>query len=150
MAIPAFCKRARLARLLPLLLFGGVCALTLFVFWILLQPGDELGFSVLFFYLLLPLTILLTSFWIGTDAAFGHVRFATPLLYGALFWLVAWLTFDLANLVANGFSRPAEPDWIFLPAGAVLSLIGLGLGALVRALRAKAHRQKAHSPNTAS
>ena len=130
--------KERLRRSLPLLLFLSVWAIVILAFWCFGGSLDAMGYSILFLYLLLPLAILSTSFFIGFDSSFGHARYLMPLFYGILYLLAEYATFNLANIVANGkCSSWNTPEWTLLIAGIVLSAVGIGLGTLARFLKSQ-------------
>ncbi len=131
-------KKTVLRSLLPLLIFLGIWMLALIAFWCMGDPSDVGGYSLLFFWLIVPAAILITSFFVGLDGAFGHARWMLPLCYGALFLLLEYVTFELSNIVANGGVSPWNtPAWSLLLVGTGLSLTGIGFGTLLRVLRAR-------------
>ncbi len=139
-AVPS---RNRLHDFLPPLLFLGVWAVAIAVFWCFGSSRDAMGYAILFFYLVLPVAILLTSFFIGLSPTFGHARYLMPLCYGVLYLLLEYATFNLANIVANGkISSWNTPAWTLLLAGIILSAVGIGLGMLVRLRKSRNPRKE--------
>lgn len=87
-----------------------------------LSPGDEMGYSILNFYLLLPLTALICSLLLGLRSHW--MKWLAPVLFGLLGWLLPWAVFHAT-------------DAMFLMLTFVPALIGLLTGRLVCRIRKK-------------
>lgn len=108
---------------------------SLFVFWCLIGPADALGYAILFFYGLMPLTILGTSLAVGLLRPYGKMSWLFVPAAAVLAMLLPWLTFSLANTLTFGNLNPLDPvSFVF---GAVVSAVGFAIGKGVRALRAR-------------
>ena len=108
---------------------------SLFVFWCLIGPADALGYAILFFYGLMPLTILGTSIAVGLLRPYGKMSWLFVPAAAVLAMLLPWLTFSLANTLTFGNLNPLDPvSFVF---GAVVSAVGFAIGTGVRALRAR-------------
>ena len=108
---------------------------SLFVFWCLIGPADALGYATLFFYGLMPLTILGTSLAVGLLRPYGKMSWLFVPAAAVLAMLLPWLTFSLANTLTFGNLNPLDPvSFVF---GAVVSAVGFAIGTGVRALRAR-------------
>ena len=90
-----------------------------------LQPGDEMGYSLLNFYFILPLTALISSILIGMRDA--KIKWFVPILFGMIGMFIPWIVFHSTNEVAVFFA--------FLP-----SFIGVLIGAVIQALKKKRKR----------
>ena len=107
---------------------------SLFVFWCLIGPADALGYAILFFYGLMPLTILGTSLAVGLLRPYRKMNWLFVPAAAVLAMLLPWLTFSLANTLTFGNLNPLDPvSFVF---GAVVSAVGFAIGTGVRALRA--------------
>ena len=135
-------KRHILLRIVPLLCFLAIWVLTVLSFWCLNFESDAMAYSLIFFYLVLPVSAFITAFFIGRDEAFGHARWLTPLFYGILFLLAEYLTFSLANMIAVRFEHWNSPSWELLLFGIGLSLAGVFLGFITRVLSQKRRKKK--------
>ena len=108
---------------------------SLFVFWCLIGPADALGYAILFFYGLMPLTILGTSLAVGLLRPYGKMSWLFVPAAAVLAMLLPWLTFSLANTLTFGNLNPLDPvSFVFV---AVVSAVGFAIGTGVRALRAR-------------
>lgn len=105
-----------------------VWILSLMVFWIFMEGSDAIAYSLIFLYTLLPLTTFGLSFLIGKNNFFGKWRWASPVFFGLMLMLAEYLTFSLSNMISISFARINAPSVELFIAGAVVSLLGLGIG----------------------
>lgn len=106
-------------------------------FWLAGSSSDALGFTLLHLYLLHPLTIVVVSFAAAFRAASLRRLTVIPFALALGYMLCDFLTFRLANMIS--FSQWTSPEWIMLPVGIVLSLVGLALGRLAGRLFPRKH-----------
>ena len=125
-------SRNRFSKQILMLAYMIIWAFILCSFWLGTASDDAMGFSLLAFYLVLPLTTIVVSIFIGKDASWGVHRFTMPVFFGLMFMLAGWATFDLANTV--DFGTMNAPDPTMLIPGFVCSYIGVGIGLLIRRL----------------
>lgn len=110
---------------------GIVWVYLLLLYYTGLDPTDVMGYGILAFFLLLPAAALFAS--LAVSAVGFRWRWVFPLCFGAAEMLLNFLIFN----TLSGFLL------FLLPAAA--SLIGIGIGALIR--RAVLHR-RGHSVNS--
>ena len=128
-------SKNRLAKIILTAVYLGIWALGLFVYWVLMSPSDVMGFALMFFWLLLPVSTLTVSLVIGRNGYWGKRSwFLVPIL-GGMHALAECGTFCMSHWLAFGLFRLPEPG-TFL-AGALLSAAGLGIGKLLRRKKAK-------------
>ena len=89
-----------------------------------LRPGDEMGYALLNFYLLLPLTALVCSWTAGMRS--GWVKWLAPLLFGGIGWFLPLAVFHSTDPIFLFFA--------FLP-----SIVGVLAGAGLSTIRARRH-----------
>lgn len=111
-----------------------VQAISLVVFWIVLDSAHALGYTILFIGIIHPLIILVLSFFITKKNYLGNLCWLAAPVFGLGFMLLPYCTFDLANMLAT--SSFLAPSWIMLLAGSLLSVIGLLAGTFLRAKNA--------------
>lgn len=98
--------------------------------------GNEMVYSLIAFYVLLPASALVVSVMYG--AGESRVRFIVPVILGGLEGLLEFLTFNLANAVANGkWSGTGGFSWELCLFSMVPSLIGVIIGGVSRHLKRK-------------
>ena len=110
--------------------YFGICVFTILFFWLFTSGSDAFGFSLLFLWILIPVTTLAISFLIGRYDCWGKKKWISPLVFGVLFMLAEYFTFSLANMLA--FCTFNLPDFGMLVVGAIISVIGLAGGSLLR------------------
>lgn len=123
-------SRRRLTLLLLTLSYLGIWAFSLIVFWFFISGSDAMGYGIMFLWVLLPVTTLLLSLLIGKNDFGGRRKWLCCLAFGAMYMLAEYATFRAANMAA--FGRLLPPSFGMLPAGAILSLLGLAIGSGLR------------------
>lgn len=103
--------------------------------WCFLDPGDALGYSLIVFYLALPVATFILSIMIGKRDSWGKYRWVSAIFFGVMYMLADYMTFCLANMLANQRFRMPMFELFFI--GAIISLIGLAIGAAVHAVQSK-------------
>ena len=87
-----------------------------------LQPGDEMGYALLTFYILMPLMSYACSIGIGFQNSI--IKWFTPLLFGVLGGLIPYLVFSSTDRIFVFFA--------FIP-----SVVGLITGVIIKAIANK-------------
>ena len=128
-------SRRKLSFLLILLSYLAIWAFSLIVFWFFTGGSDAMGYCIMFLWVLLPVTTLILSLLIGKNDFGGRRKWLCCLAFGAMYMLAEYATFRAANMAA--FGRLLPPSFGMLPAGAVISLLGLGIGSGLRRLAAR-------------
>lgn len=128
-------SRDRLAKILLVAVYLGIWALGLFVYWVLMSPSDVMGFALMFFWLLLPVSTLTVSLVIGRNDYWGKGKWLTVLAFGGMHMLAEFGTFKVGTMMA--FGRIQAPSWELFLAGAATAAAGMGIGTLLRRKKAK-------------
>lgn len=126
-------QRRRLSKLMILTAYLAIWALCLLSFWVTRWLGgfvDAMGYSLLVFYLILPVATLVLSAWIGRDRAWTGERWLMLLFFGAMYMLAPYATLSLSNMLHSGSRRLPELG-AMLP-GILCAAAGMGLGSLLR------------------
>ena len=95
-------------------------------FWIFPITGNEMIYSVLVLYILLPITILFLSIIIGKGGSQKNIKYIVPILFGVIYMLTEYLTFSLANMTT--FNKLNMPELSIIITGSVISYIGVLVG----------------------
>lgn len=103
--------------------------------WCLLDPGDGIGYSLLVFYLTLPLATLILSIIIGKRDIWGGYKWLSVIYFGVMYLLAEYMTSRLANMLLSQRFRMPMFELFFI--GAIISLIGLAIGAAVYAIQSR-------------
>ncbi len=131
-------SRDRLAGLILAAVCLGVWTVSLLAFWCFTSGSDAMGYSLLYLWLLLPVTIFTVSLAAGKNGCWGRLKWFAPPVFGLAYMLAQYATFQMANMLSTGILR--TPEWGMFLAGALISLAGMGLGAGIRRLKARLRR----------
>lgn len=112
-----------------------IWTLSVAAFWVFKDVLDALGYSIMVFGIILPVTTLVISFFIGKNEYFGKWKWLFIILSGIMYMLAAYVTFSTANMVA--FDKFNIPDFSAMKDGAIISVIGMGIGTGIRIVRKK-------------
>ena len=121
-------SRNKLSKLVLIMTYLVIWAVSLIVFWLFMDPAGALGYSIMFLWLLLPVTTFIVSLLIGRNNFWGKWKWLSAAAFGLMYMLADYATFKAANMVSNGIFR--MPDFIMLFAGMIISVLGLGIGAV--------------------
>lgn len=117
-----------------------IWAIALIVFWCIMDGSDAMAYSLVFLWLILPVTVFVDSVIIGKRDYFGKGKFMTAAVFGVVYMLTGYATFDVANGVATHTVR--WPDFTMLPVGLVISLAGLLTGIAAKKISEKRKAKK--------
>ncbi|MDO5784063.1 MAG: hypothetical protein Q4P20_03250 [Eubacteriales bacterium] len=104
-------------------------------FWIFMDPGDGIGYSLLVFYLALPLATFILSILIGKHDIWGGYKWFSAIYFGVMFMLAEYMTSSLGNMLA--YQKINMPMFELFFIGAVISLIGLAIGTAIHVFQSK-------------
>ncbi len=113
-----------------LLIYSLIWLVTVGAFW-LGMGRDAMGYSLLVFYLTLPIASLVCADISGARSGFGGIIISS-LFIGVMYMMAEYLTFSLLNMVANSFERINYPNINMLIAGTVIALFGSIVGKIFR------------------
>ena len=105
-----------------------IWALAMIVFWFFTSGSDAMGYSLMYLWIILPITTFVESVLIGKNDFWGKAKWGSTLFFGLMYMLAEYGTFKMANNIA--FNKLNAPDFGMIVAGAIISLIGILLGAL--------------------
>ena len=117
----------KLKKLWILLLFPLIWAFSLVHFWCFMAPDGGMAYTTLYYFILFPITIFGTSFYIGRKDLFGRRNWLFCGLYGIMTMVSFYCTFPLAHDLAS--EKVDAPDiGPLLIGGVILAFISaLGL-----------------------
>ena len=105
-----------------------IWSLAMIVFWFFTSGSDAMGYSLMYLWIILPVTTFVESVLIGKNDFFGKGKWGFTLFFGLMYMLAEYGTFKMANNIA--FSKLNAPDFGMIVAGVIISAIGILLGAL--------------------
>lgn len=124
-----------LAKLILIVTYLGIWALSLLVFWFFTSPSDAMGYGVMFLWFLLPVATFVISILIGRNGYWGKLMWVSAALFGLMYMLADYATFGVSNM--DSFNQFILPEFTMILAGGVISCLGLGIGYLVRRYKEK-------------
>ena len=105
-----------------------IWSLAMIVFWFFTSGSDAMGYSLMFLWIILPVTTFVESVLIGKNDFFGKGKWGFSLFFGLMYMLAEYGTFKMANNIA--FNKLNAPDFGMIVAGVIISAIGILLGSL--------------------
>ena len=105
-----------------------IWALAMIVFWFFTSGSDAMGYSLMYLWIILPVTTFVESVLIGKNDFFGKGKWGFTLFFGLMYMLAEYGTFKMANNIA--FNKLNAPDFGMIVAGVIISAIGILLGSL--------------------
>ena len=109
-----------------LVVFYVIWGALLLLFWFTNGNIDAMFYSILSFYIVLPIAIFVTSFRISKYVTKKGLRIFFPILFGLFYMSSEFLTFSLLNMMT--FHKFNVPEFLMLIIGAALSFAGFYLG----------------------
>ncbi len=128
-------SRNKFSELITIVVYLAIWALSLIVFWLFTSGSDAMGFGIMFLWVLLPVTTFVISLLIGKNNYWGKWKWLSVIVFGIMYMLAEYATFSTANMVA--FGKINMPELGMIPVGAIISLIGLGIGVGIYRLKSK-------------
>lgn len=116
-----------------------IAAIVVFWAFAITYAEGAMGYSLTFFWIILPATTLVVSFLIGRNDYWGRGKWVSSLGFGVMYMLAEYATFSMANNLA--FGKMNMPEVSMVLAGVVISLVGMALGYLVFAIRRRSQRR---------
>lgn len=129
----------KLSKLILMISYLVIWAISLITFWFFMSGSDAMGFSIMFLWVLLPVTTFVVAFLIGKNNYWGKGKWISVFVFGIMYMLAEYATFSTANMVA--FDKVNTPKWGMILVGVIVSAVGLGVGSLICHMQAK-RRQK--------
>ena len=120
-------SKNKLTKIILTVSYLGIWAFSLIVFWLFISGSDAIGYSLMFLWILLPITTFVISLLIGKNNYRGKWFFSV--IFGIMYMLAEYATFQAANMAA--FDKFNMPTLEMIPVGAAISLFGLGVGSLI-------------------
>lgn len=127
-------SRRAFLRFVLIAVYLVIWGLSILAFW-MGGRTDALGYSLVVFYTVLPVSTLVLSFFIGCGRAWDGCKWAMLFFFGAMSMLGPYVTFSLSNMVS--FQKFNPPELSGLLAGLLCAAAGMAAGAAVRAVKRK-------------
>lgn len=123
-------SREKLGKTILLAVYLGIWAVSLIVFWFFISGSDAMAYSLMFLWILLPVTTFVLSVIIGKNNWWGRLKWLSAIAFGVMYMLAEYATFSAANMVS--FNKVNMPDFGMIIGGGIVSVVGLLIGAAAR------------------
>lgn len=121
-------SKTKLSKIVLFSVYIFIWAVSEIIFWFFTEPSDAMGYSLMFVWILMPVTTFAVSFVVGKNGFFNRLKWLFPVLLGIMFMLVPYSTLTFSNMAA--FHTFRWPDLPMLPIGAAISYAGIIAGLL--------------------
>jgi transcriptional regulator with XRE-family HTH domain len=128
-------SKRSLGKLILVMTYVVIWAFSLLVFWFFAGASDAMAYSLMFLWILLPVTTFVISLLIGKNNYWGQWKWCAAFVFGVMYMLAEYSTFSMANM--DAFDKVNLPRFEMILIGGMISLIGLGIGALLHRVRKK-------------
>lgn len=128
-------KKDKMSKLILICSLLVIWTAALLIFWLFADGSDAMAYSLIVFWILLPVAIITGSAVIGANGWWGKGKWISPVIFGVMYMLTEYATFSAANMVS--FNKINMPDFMMIIYGAAISLIGLAIGAIINYRRSK-------------
>ena len=128
-------SRNKLSMLILVLTYLVIWAISIIVFWFFTSGSDAMGYSLMFLWILLPVTTFVVSLFIGRNNYWGKWKWFSPLVLGVMYMLAEYATFQSSNMIA--FDKINAPRWEMILSGGIISIIGLSIGEIANLCKRK-------------
>lgn len=122
-------SKTRLSKLMLVLSYLIIWAIAITFFWVFTGEQDGIGYSLMFLWVILPVSTFIISLLISRNNYWGNLKWFGSLGFGIMYMLAEYATFSMANNVA--FNKVNMPEFSMIIAGTIISLIGMGIGHMV-------------------
>ena len=113
-------------KFLIILSYLFIWMVSMIAFWFFPSSHDALGYSLMFLWVVLPLTTFILSFIIGKNNLWSDKKWMIALFFGTMYMTVEYGTFKMANNIA--FEKFNGPELGMIVVGSLISAIGMLIG----------------------
>ncbi|MCH5345386.1 MAG: helix-turn-helix transcriptional regulator [Acetatifactor sp.] len=119
-------SKNKFSKLILIMIYLVIWAISLIVFWFFTSGSDAMGYSIMFLWVLLPVTTFVLSMLIGKNDYWGKWKWISAIVFGVMYMLAEYATFRVANMASS--DKINMPSFGMIPVGIIVSLFGLGIG----------------------
>ena len=130
----SFKSRQRLSKLILISVYLVIWAMSIIVFW-LGGRFDAMGYSLAAFYLVIPVSTLVISVFIGKDSGWTDLKWLMLLFFGTMNMLAPYATFSLSNTISSG--KFHIPDFGCMLPGILCAAAGMAIGTVIKRIGSK-------------
>lgn len=130
-------SKNKLSKLLLIITYLTIWAVAIIAFWFFTSGSDAMGYSLMYLWVLLPVTTFVISLLIGKNNYWGKWKWMSAIVFGIMYMLAEYATFSAANMVSVSFDKINMPEFEMIWSGAIISVIGLAVGVIMNRLKSK-------------
>lgn len=130
-------SKNKLSKLLLIITYLAIWAVAIIAFWFFTSGSDAMGYSLMYLWVLLPVTTFVISLLIGKNNYWGKWKWMSAIVFGIMYMLAEYATFSAANMVSVSFDKINMPEFEMIWGGAIISVIGLAVGVIMNRLKSK-------------
>lgn len=127
-------SKMKFSKLIQIMTYLVIWAAAVIVFW-LGGGSNAMGYSIMSLYIVLPISTLIISIFIGKDKGGSNNKWILIIFFGMMYMFASYATFSLANMIS--FNKFNTPDISMLLPGMVVSTIGMGIGSIIKYIHAR-------------
>lgn len=131
-------SKTRATKLALIISYLAIWIFAVTFFWFFTDGSDAMGYGIIFFWILLPVTTFILSILIGKNDYWGKLKWLSAAVFGVMYMLGEYATFSAANMKA--FGNTNSPEWCMILYGGLLSAAGLGIGVLIKQIKQRKGR----------
>ena len=105
-----------------------IWAIAMIAFRFFKDDSSAMGYSLLYLWVILPVTTFFVSVIIGINDFWGIKKWTFTVFFGIMYMLAEYGTFKMANNIA--FNKLNAPDWGMIAGGTIISATGMLIGFL--------------------
>lgn len=128
-------SKTKLSKIILVIAYLIIWAFTILTFWLSSGSSDLVGHIIIFFWIILPVTMFVISLLIGLHNYWNKCKWFSPVIFGIMHMLSEYGTTSLGNMIE--FDKLNAPDPGAFIIGFFISLIGLALGYVIYLKRVK-------------
>lgn len=128
-------SKRKLSKLILITTYLAIWAFALIVFWFFTSGSDAMAYSIMFLWVLLPVTTFVISILIGKNNYWGKYKWFSIIAFGIMYMLAEYATFGAANIASFGSIN--KHDFVMILNGSIISLVGLFVGKVLNYYKTK-------------
>ena len=128
-------SKNKLSMIILLATYLGIWAVSLITFWFFISGTDSMGYSIMFLWVLLPVTTFVISLLIGKNNYMGRWKWFFSIAFDIMYMLAEYATFSAANMIS--FDKINMPQFSLILIGAIISQTGLVVGTFINYVKSK-------------
>lgn len=124
-------SRQKLSKLVLVIAYLVIWVVSIVVFW-LGGNQDAMGYSLVVFYFVLPISTLIICVFIGKNDGWTNIKWLMLLFFAIMNMLAPYFTFSLSNMIT--FNKTNMPDATGFLSGIICAAIGIAIGSIIKAI----------------